>query len=115
MEAILQIQELIYIKTNQIRWLKPEVKTCHICQGTEHKAANCSRIQDQEKNERKILKYSGIYRRKGVDADNVDSIHKKADTITQKKTYRQADQDTTPTKLTSSQTIYIDLETRLSA
>jgi hypothetical protein len=94
--ALLQEETPVYIKENHVMWLQPETKTCHICQGREHLAANCPRIQERTKNERKILKFSDLYKRKRVNADNVDTIHKKAAAITQRKSYSEAAQTTVP-------------------
>jgi hypothetical protein len=95
--ALLQEETPIYIKENHVMWLDPGTKTCHICQGREHLAANCPRLQERTRNERKILKFSDLYKRKRVNADNVDVIHKKAAAITQKKSYSEAAQTTVPT------------------
>jgi hypothetical protein len=96
-ETLLQEETPVYIKNNHVMWLEPETKTCHICQGREHLAANCPRIQERNRNERKILKFSDLYKRKRVNADNVDSIHKKAANITQKKSYLEAAKTTIST------------------
>jgi len=96
--ALLQEETPVYIKDNHVMWLEPDTKTCHICQGREHLAANCPRIQERSRNERRILKFSDLYKRKKVNADNVDVIHKKAAAITQKKTYLEAAQTTTKTQ-----------------
>ena len=109
---VLENETPIYIKENHVQWFRPEIKTCHICQGTEHMAANCPRIQDRERNERKILKYSDLYRRKKVNTDNVDNIHKKANTITQKKSYLQAARGAIPK---DKNTVGLTIEDRLSS
>src|SRR6266487_5012786 len=93
-------------------WLSAETKTCHICQGKEHLAANCSRIQERGRNKRRILRISELYKRKRVNADNVSTIHKKANAILQKKSYLEAARGTpsTPTNLTSIKVRMMHLE-----
>src|SRR6266487_1076294 len=71
-------------------WLTPETKTCHVCQGKEHLAANCPRIQERGRNEKRILRFSELYRKKRVNADNVSTIHRKAAAINQRKSYLDA-------------------------
>jgi len=72
-------------------WLSPETKTCHICQGKEHLAANCPRIQERGRNEKRILKLSELYKKKHVNADNVGTIYKKAEAInSRRKSYLDA-------------------------
>ncbi len=102
-EALLQNQKPIYLKDNHVMWLSAETKTCHICQGKEHLAANCPRIQERGRNERRILRISELYKRKRVNADNVSTIHRKADAISQKKSYLEAAKGTStaPTDLAS--------------
>src|SRR6266487_1211085 len=78
-------------------WLSPETKTCHICQGKEHLAANCPRIQEKGRNEKRILKLSELYKKKHVNADNVGTIHKKAEAInSRKKSYLDAAKGPSP-------------------
>jgi hypothetical protein len=85
LQKFLLEETLIYIKNNHVSWLRLEIKTCHICQGQEHLAANCPRIQERKRNKRRILKFSNLYHKKRVNTDNVNSIHKKAEAIIQKK------------------------------
>jgi len=111
-EALLQNQKPIYLKDNHVMWLSANTKTCHICQGKEHLAANCPRIQERGRNERRILRISELYKRKRVNTNNVSTIHKKADTILQKKSYLEAARGTpsTPINLASIEVRMTHLE-----
>jgi len=71
-------------------WLSSETKTCHVYQGKEHLTANCPRIQERGRNEKRILRFSELYRKKRVNADNVNTIYRKAAAISQKKSYLDA-------------------------
>src|SRR5205823_14849432 len=55
LEKVLNDTVPSYIKNFQIRWIKSETKTCHICQSNTHLATLCHRIQQRKKNERKIM------------------------------------------------------------
>src|SRR6266487_5063440 len=90
MQATIKTKETQFIKNFIVYWTKADTKTCHICQSKEHLAADCSRLQDKIKNERKISKLATLYTKKRVETSGAKSVINKANSIQKgKKTYSQ--------------------------
>ena len=111
MQAAIDTEETQFMKNFIIYWTKADTKTCHICQSKEHLAANCPRLQDKVKNERKISKLATLYTKKRVETSGAKSVINKANSIQKgKKTYSQAAQEATST---SNNALNPALENRL--
>src|SRR6185369_14982578 len=82
-KAVLDYEEEEYIKDNRIFWTETETKTCHVCLSTQHLAAACPKIQDRRRNENRINKLADLYKRKKVEANNINTFQKKVTNINQ--------------------------------
>src|SRR3989440_1780690 len=84
--TVLEYEEEEFIKNNKIFWTETETKTCHVCLSTQHLAAACPKIQDRRRNENRINKLADLYKRKKVEADNINTFQKRVTNNNQKKT-----------------------------
>src|SRR3989440_5219003 len=84
-KAVFDYEEEEYIKDNRIFWTEAETKTCHVCLSTQHLAAVCPKIQDRQRNENRINRLADLYKRKRVEADNMNTFQKKITNINQRK------------------------------
>ena len=82
--AALNCKSSILMDNFQLTWAKTDTSTCQICTNPNHKAANCPVIQERERNQKRIQKLAELYKRKNVQADNVQKIFKKAENIKNK-------------------------------
>ena len=72
--AVFDYEEEKYIKDNRIFWTEAETKTCHVCLSTQHLAAVYPKIQDRQRNENRINRLADLYKRKRVEADNMNTF-----------------------------------------
>ena len=70
----IEYEEEEFIKDNKIFWTETETKTCHVCLSTQHLAAACPKIQDRRRNANRINKLTDLYKRKKVEADNINTF-----------------------------------------
>jgi hypothetical protein len=112
LETVLSSQETHYMKNFNIFWTTTDTKTCHICQSRDHLAANCPRLQDRAKNEKRISKLANLYVKKKLDIPSAKNIIKKANNLKQQKqkSYSQVAQEGAGIHNTQTQSI----EDRLS-
>ena len=93
MDDALANKEELQVKGFKIYWTQADTKTCHICQSDAHLATSCPRLQNKEKNERRITRLAELYTRKKLDIPSATTIIKKAATINSnhtRKTYAHA-------------------------